>query len=223
MEELGRRFPLISQIILNNIDDKSLTKFRKASRENMIFLDSERFYWIRNIKKYSANFQEFQRAWKKVIKRTPSEFLKNLAIFVHSFFKGYSPRYEKQWHPLFIGAQCGSQSLCEHVVERTGDVNHKRINGFTPLGFAAQEGHLAVCTFLIKYIDDKNPGDNDGYTPLHFAAKNGHLDVWKLLSNYLDNKNPSTKDGWTPLHSASTYGHLNICAAIITHLGNKIL
>ena len=105
MEGLGRRFPLISQIILNNVDDKSLTNFRKASRENSNFLDNERFYWIRNIKKYWANFEGFQESWNKVINKTPVDFLKNLAIDVHSFFKGASKRYKKQWHPLFIGAQ----------------------------------------------------------------------------------------------------------------------
>ena len=88
MEDLGRKFPLISQIILNNVDDKSLTKFRKASRKNSNCLDNERFYWIRNIKRYFANFEEFQESWKKVINKTPVDFLKDLAIDVHSFFQG---------------------------------------------------------------------------------------------------------------------------------------
>ena len=65
MEDLGRRFPLISKIILNNIDDKSLTKFRNASRENSIFLDTEIFYWIRYIKKYTTNFKG-RRSSKKL-------------------------------------------------------------------------------------------------------------------------------------------------------------
>ena len=154
MEDLGRRFPLISQIILNNVDDISLTKFREASRENSNFLDSERFFWIRNIKKYSTNFEEFQQQWKKVINRTPVDFLKNLAIDVHSFFKGISTRYNKQWHPLFIGAERGSLLLCEHVVERTGDMNPKLSDGFTPFSLAVQEGHLEICDFLIKDLDD---------------------------------------------------------------------
>ena len=95
MEDLGRRFPLISQIILNNIDNISLARFREASRENDNFLNSETFYWIRNIKKYSANFEEFQQPWKKVINKTPVEFLKNLAIDMHSFFNKIST-----WHNI---------------------------------------------------------------------------------------------------------------------------
>ena len=190
MEDLGKRFPLISQIILNNVDNKSLTIFRKASRENSNFLDSERFYWIRNIKKYSANFEEFQEAWKKVVNKTSVEFLEDLAINVHNFFKGVSTRCEKQWHPLFIGAECDSLSICEHAVKRTGDVDTKQMNGFTPLALAAQEGHFEICAYLIKYLDDKNPGENNGKTPLHLAAQYGHLEVCKLLFHHLDDKNP---------------------------------
>jgi ankyrin repeat protein len=60
---------------------------------------------------------------------------------------------------------------CEHVVERTGDINaNKQINGFTPLGFAAQEGYLEICAFLIMHLDDKNPGEKNGWTPLHRAV-----------------------------------------------------
>ena len=150
MDDIGRRFPLISQLILNNVDNISLANFKKASQENRNFLENERFYWIRNKKKYSANFEEFQDSWKKVVCKTPVEFLKNLALDVHSYLKGISTRHETQWHPLFIGAIQGLLSLCEHVVERTGDVNPKRIeDGCTPLDLAIQEGHLEIYAFLI--------------------------------------------------------------------------
>ena len=96
MEELGRRFPLISKIILNNADNKSLTSFRKASRENRNFLDNERFYWIKHINKYSANFEEFKDSWKKVVNKTPVEFLKNLTFDVQSFLKTISGEFVKK-------------------------------------------------------------------------------------------------------------------------------
>ena len=235
MEELGRRFPLISQIILNNVDDYSLANFRKASRENTSFLDSERFYWIRNIKKYSANFEEFQDSWKKIINRTSVEFLKELAIDVHSFFKGLSrpsKRYEGQWHPLLIGAERGSLPLCEHIVKRIGDVNPKcNGDGCTPLHTAAIHGHLEICKLLIDNVDDKSPTlysgwtplDKtpylyNGWTPLHLAAQEGHLEVCKLLMESLDNKNPGSNNGTTPLHQAAIKGHLDVYKQIIQYL-----
>ena len=219
MEDLGSRFPSISQIILNNVDNNSLANFRKASRENSIFLDSERFYWIRNIKKYSANFEEFQDSWKKVVCKTPVKFLKNLAFDLHSFFKCVSTRYETQWHPLLIGARQGLLSLCEHVVERTGDVNPKSIGGgFTPLDFAAQKGHLEICVFLIKYLDDKNPANADrGTTPLHRAAYFGHVEICKLLFDHIGDEISLDKDGMTPIHMAAQEGHLEVCNFMLNH------
>ena len=222
MEDLGWRFPLISKIILNNVDNISLANFRKASRENSNFLENERFYWIRIIKKYSANFEEFKESWKKVISKTQVDFLKNLAIDVQTFFNSFSKRYNQQWHPLFIGAERGSLPLCEHVVNRTGDVNScERIDGFTPLGFAAQEGHLEICVFLIKPLEDKNPGDKNGWTPLHRAAQNGHLEVCKAIVMHLGNKNPASNDGITPLHLAAAHGHLEISKILIKNLDDK--
>ena len=95
---------------------------------------------------------------------------------MHSFFKAASKRHNKQWHPLFIGAERGSLPLCERVVERNGDVNpSKQIDGFTAFGFAAQKGHLEISLFMIKHLGDKNPREIDGRTPLHHAAQSGHL------------------------------------------------
>ena len=49
-------------MILNNVDDRSLinfVNFKETSRDNDEMVKSERFYWIRIVKKYSGNFQEF--------------------------------------------------------------------------------------------------------------------------------------------------------------------
>ena len=217
----------MSKIILNNVDNKSLANFRKASRENRNFLDNERFYWIRHINKYSKNLEEFKDSWKKVVNKTPVDFLKNLTFDVQSFLKTTSTRYEAQWHPLFIGAEKGSLLLCEHIGKRTGNVNPRRqIDGVTPLSFAAHVGRLEICAFLIKHLDDKNPRENDGWTPLHRATQGGHIEVCKLLLDHLDDKNlgninPACNEGVTPLHAAASYGHLKICKILIKDLDDK--
>ena len=59
MENICEWFPVITQMILNNVDDRSLINFKETSRDNDEMLKSERFYWIRIVKKYSGNFQEF--------------------------------------------------------------------------------------------------------------------------------------------------------------------
>ena len=197
MEDLGKRFPLISQIILNNVDNKSLTIFRTASRENSNFLDRERFYWIRNIKKYFANFQEFQEAWKKVVNKTSVEFLEDLAINVHSFFNGVSKRCEQQWHPLFIGAACGTVNLCNHIIQKTGVKEPWLKSGRTPLHLAAMNGNLEV---VRSFMANDFVNSERQKTVLYGAVFGGNLDMCKLLIE--EYKNTLDNNGKTPLDLA---------------------
>ena len=60
MDLLCKRFPLPSKMVLNNLDNQSLTRNRETSREIAECLDNERFYWIRAIKNYMENFEGFE-------------------------------------------------------------------------------------------------------------------------------------------------------------------
>ena len=115
MDMLCKRFPLVKQKVLNNLDDQSLTKSREASRDIAESLEDERFYWIRIIKKYVGNFKRHEESWKEVIYKTPINIIKELAIAVQLFFKAY-------WHenmkmaPLHIGVENGSLQLCQYII-----------------------------------------------------------------------------------------------------------
>ena len=76
MENVCERFPVITQT------------------DNDEMLKSERFYWIRIVKKYNGNFQEFHEC--------PTEIVKELALAVYQFFMARDTRSEKQWHLLSI-------------------------------------------------------------------------------------------------------------------------
>ena len=52
MEVVFKRFPLIRRKVLKNLDDESLIRSVEAKRGIAEFLDNERFFWIRVIKKY---------------------------------------------------------------------------------------------------------------------------------------------------------------------------
>ena len=153
MEQLSRRVPLMNRTILKNVDDKTLVKIKEASEEINQFLVNDRFFWIRMMKKHNGNFKEFQESWKKVIFRTPVGDVKKLALAVHKFFKGNSKRgaQNRQWHPLLIAVNQGSEKLCENVIKKTGDKNPKRMeDGLTAAHLAAQEGHLEVYEYIGK-------------------------------------------------------------------------
>ena len=52
MEDLCQIVPLLSQIVLNNLDDQSLANCKIANRELKEFLEDEKLLSIRIIKKY---------------------------------------------------------------------------------------------------------------------------------------------------------------------------
>ena len=77
---IRQRFPLVNRMVLYNLDNQSLTKSQEANRGIAEFLDNEKFYWIRIIKKYAGNFEGFEESWKEVIRRTPLDIVKQFAL-----------------------------------------------------------------------------------------------------------------------------------------------
>ena len=167
MEELCQRFPSIAQKIMNDVDNKTLINFKEASKTTDYFLEKERFYWIRIIQRYNCLIGELHDVWKKVVKQTPIEIIKELAVAVHQFpqrmFFAVKPKQfpqtkfenvtlfgksisyldfvqtlEPHWHPLIVAAACGSVNLCNHIIQKSG-VTHPRLldQKGPPLIFAA--------------------------------------------------------------------------------------
>ena len=86
MEDLCERFPLLSKMVFENLDDQSLVKVKESSQKINNHLQNERLYWIRRIKKHVEYFKKFADAWKKVIDKTPVKDVRKLAITVESYF-----------------------------------------------------------------------------------------------------------------------------------------
>ena len=86
MENLCGRFPLLSKMVFENLDNQNLVKVKESSREINDHLQNERVYWIRMIKTHVEYFKKFADAWKKVIDKTPVETVRELAITVESHF-----------------------------------------------------------------------------------------------------------------------------------------
>ena len=148
MEELCQRFPLIAHKIIKHVDNKTLINFKEAGRTTNDFLENERFYWIRIIQRYNCLFGELHNVWKKVVRKTTVEIIKELAVAFHRFPKrvcrgleneklsadkqicplAFVQKMEKHWHPLFISGACGSVNLCNHIIQKS-DV--KEPNGVT--------------------------------------------------------------------------------------------
>ena len=61
MEDLCRRFPVVTQNVFANLDDKSLTDCKVVGKVLRHFLSNERFFWIIIIYKYFPNHSQFAK------------------------------------------------------------------------------------------------------------------------------------------------------------------
>ena len=80
-----KRFPFVSKIILNNLENQSLARSKEINRRLNKFLENERFYWIRILMKYKRNFEGFEKSWNHVIENAPIAILKQLALAVQEY------------------------------------------------------------------------------------------------------------------------------------------
>lgn len=76
MEVLCKRFSLASKMIFKNLDDHSLIRSKESSRKISEFLDNERFFKIRIINIYVEHFEGFDKEWKRVVRKTSTDFIK---------------------------------------------------------------------------------------------------------------------------------------------------
>ena len=159
MENILARYPHLGKLVFNNMDNQSLINFKVASRDVSEFMENDRFFWIRILKRYGKNFVKFEESWKEVTKKTPVEKVKQLVLAVKTFFQAY---------PL---------------------IETLESNKIAPIHIAAEQNNVELCKFIYEKTTNKNPeatlqGDNGmdlGLTPLHIAAIKGNLEVFKVI------------------------------------------
>ena len=241
LDNLCEKFPVLCEMIFNNLDDQTLTKCKEVSRKLRSVLEKDRFYSIRVIKGINKNdngfLEHYSEAWEIVLYKAPITVVKSLAVAIQEYIKTHhaSSLYSSDHSPLHFAAYVGLFDICRYIIEKMKDLQPDlwcEGPGTSPLHMAAARGHLNVFKLIsansIESVLDKNCGytDDDNWTPLHFAAKHGHLDVCKYIIENTGNtkyseKNPdSFKDG-TPLHMAVSMGHLDICKLIVKYVGDK--
>ena len=241
MENLCTRFPLVSKMVFNELDDQSLTKVKMSNRDICQNVEGERFYWIRVLKSFRGRIGElknklwkkipneapaetipqickFNESWMKAVKKAPAEIIKQFAMACNIFFDYYAAG---DWSPLHIAAGSGQLNLFKMTYDKTGKSN-PWTSGLTPLHIAAGVGQLEICQLIMNDLDDKNPGNPVGYTPLHHAAHCGSLEGYKFIMDRLDGKNPLYYPEFfnlTPLYSAAFSGHLEVFRFILENGG----
>ena len=222
MENLHNRFPTLIPMVLENVDDESLVIFKETNREINYFLDKERFYWIRILRRYNNNFVDFWSSWKMVVKNNSVEKVREIAMAVEEFFRVPRdvPRNSRQWAPLHIAAESGNLSIFKYIFHKTN--NEYPIGVTTALHCAVHEGHLEVCQYIVNNTSvDIRITDFIGRSPIHYAARKGQVEVFNFLIEKFDLENCKDNEGRTPLHEAANGGHLEMCKLLIGKMQEK--
>ena len=136
--------------------------------------------------------------------------------------------FEKQWHPLFIGATSGSTNLCNHIIEKAGDVRDPRLLNpahglakITPIVFVADLiEDVNVLEFLHEKADDKNPTllSDTNWTLLHSLAAKGHFKMCTSIIKKIKDLSPRDIRGYTPYHIAAMNGQVKVCHLLMDYL-----
>lgn len=109
--------------------------------------------------------------------------------------------------PLILATLKGSMQICQQLIERGANVNHRNSNGHTPVKYSGSKNHKDLLVYLLEHGGDPNVKDHIGDTPLHRVASMEHHDCLRILLTHPKIKDTISVDaqnnlGNTPLHLA---------------------
>ena len=153
MESICKRFPVAGMLVLENLDNQSLTRNKEASRGMAYFLEYEkRFYFIRQIKRYHKNFEGFEESWNQVVKKIPVDVIKQLASAVK---KSCQIDIYMRNSPHDIASYEGQLDLLRFIIEKVKNKNPAHKTGWTPLHTAACNGNLNKYKLIMEKVKNK--------------------------------------------------------------------
>ena len=226
MDNVLSRFPHLGEQIFKKLNDESLSNCHQLTRACRLFIEDQKFFWIRVIKKLldDPRFKKSDRdiLINKVLLKFKFDSVKNIGTTIREFGK-INLSISRGQALLHFAAMSGEIDIVKNLSNENWDnqiPNQKDNRGRTPLHFAAKNGHYEVFKFIWKDQKKKmckqnNPGDHMELTPLHFAAQMGHVEICKFIFRRLKHTCSTKTLGLTPLHFAAKGGHLEICKLFV--------
>uniref|UniRef100_A0A0A9WC50 Ankyrin repeat and KH domain-containing protein 1 n=1 Tax=Lygus hesperus TaxID=30085 RepID=A0A0A9WC50_LYGHE len=119
---------------------------------------------------------------------------------------------------LTLACAGGHEELCELLLSRGANIEHRDKKGFTPLILAATAGHEKVVEILMNHqADMEAQSERTKDTPLSLACSGGRYEVVELLLSKGANKEHRNVSDYTPLSLAASGGYVNIIKLLLTH------
>ena len=231
LEEIFWRFPHIGELMIEQLDNQSLTKTREVNKWWQRFVDNEKCLYIRKIQEHIYISNESVR--KKLRKET-IQSLKELESFSHkinifsNYFSGPATIKERRnevFHRLTFEIKDNINNamlLAKIMLENMKDKNPWNMSGNTALHAAATWGNLPIFKMILDYSENISPRHEFiRRTPLHIAAEQGHYEMCEFIIEHTQDLNSKTFLGKTPFDLAEEEGHKKICELLKSALSKE--
>ncbi len=116
---------------------------------------------------------------------------------------------------LIVATQYGSTEIVKILLNKGVDVNHKDVEGATPLIIASKMDNFDLVKLLISKGADVNAQDNLGTTALMFAAQNNNIEIANQLIVEGANINAKDSIGTVALMYAAYHNHTEVSQLLI--------
>ena len=115
MENLFEKIPKVGEQILRQLDNQSLVRSKDVNGSWYKFINSEKVLWLRIIQRCVGSGNDFLEAWKKVLTKSPVDFLIQLSIAVLQL---HVEDPEIQFSPIHVAICNGSLEFYNQVHAR---------------------------------------------------------------------------------------------------------
>jgi hypothetical protein len=227
METMIMRFPHLSEMIFDRLDNHSLANCKIVSKTWSIYIGEQKFYGIRILKEIVKKFHKLSKSWFEVFQKANTKTIMELKNCFNQSYEGRKQK-PKEVTPLHVSAASGNILLYESIHKFAKTKQPRTEDGHEPVVYAIFRGHVKMALLIIERMIDKNPVAENGWTALCMAAKYGYVDVCELILKHLKDKNPKIKRNktnnygdTTPLHIAASCGHIRICELIMKQIDEK--
>ncbi|XP_029007354.1 ankyrin repeat and SOCS box protein 14-like isoform X2 [Betta splendens] len=148
------------------------------------------------------------------IRQGNEKLLKNLCVREKDRF---SQADSRGWIPLHEAAAQSNQTILEltHKASGPDSVEHRTLQGQTPLFLAAERGLIENVSFLLRHGAQTDSQDHDQDSPLLVAIRSDHIDLVKLLLLRGSSVNQEGCYGRRPLHEASRSGRAALATLLL--------
>ena len=221
MEILTARFPHLSEMIFDHLDNRSLDNCKVVSKTWSIYIEEQKFYGIRVIKKIvfknfwgfgHEKFHKLSKPWFEVLKKGSTDLIMQL----RKCFDQFEGRLlletvyiNREVTPLHVSAGAGNILLYESILRIAKNKQPRTEDGFEPIIYAINNHRVKMALFIIERMVDKNPEAKNGWTALDIAARYGNVKICEPILkhsirtlNYIDG---------SPLQKAAIFGHIRVC------------